>query len=104
MVSLANIPSKLNILGTKWKVVFLDDHKLGNDEEDLDGLCDYQASTISLYSKCGTPDYMWKTFFHEILEALKIELSVKLSHKDLDLLAIGLYQVLNDNRLLTKKD
>ncbi len=70
--------------------------KLERDGVACVGICDNRNLHILLEKDC-TPQMTRSTLLHEILEALKERLRLKLSHDTIDQLEAGLDAVLVDN-------
>lgn len=90
----------LNILGLDFKVEYVNgnDNKLNNE---LCGKINWQEQEIYLDNSFNK-QLILITLLHEIIHALDHELHFEFRENDIDRLAIGLFQVLKENKLLVE--
>ncbi len=87
--------SKLRILGFDYEIVYQKD--LGR-EHSHSGLCDPKNQRIKIDADL-LPQSKFECLIHEVLEALDVELVLKLEHDaQLCKVSTGLFQVLSDNK------
>ena len=91
---------KLEILGTTWtlevcKIPMIDDNKSTEDY----GQTNFDKALIRI----STKNDPFKHLIHEILEVLKDNLKLELSHDDLERLEHGLSAALRDNQAVISK-
>jgi hypothetical protein len=89
------IPPVLKILGQDYSVEFME----GNKKRDFIGRCFWLDNRIQLDSKL-CEDKMGETFFHEVLHAIDKNLELGIKHKNINRLAVALYQFLKENNHL----
>ena len=86
-------PAKVKILGKPYKVHFVTDAPL--DEDDM-GEC--RASEQAVYVKEGLPlEAEQDTLLHEVIHGVEWEMDLKLKESDVKKLATGLLAVLKEN-------
>jgi len=91
------IPKKLKICGLDYKVIFKDDL---HQKEGFAGLHRPVEQIIEL-EKNYHPQTVERNFLHEIVHAINNNYcNGELTENQVNSLANGLYQVLNDNKLL----
>jgi len=102
-------PTKLNVLGVEFKVLYFDDPHIDPDDINCvyDGLCCIETGEIRINTKCGPRDFMWQILFHEILEAITfvfpdLMIGKTKYHPELDIISKSFYQVLRDSGVLKK--
>lgn len=104
-------PLSVNILGTEYTIEYcnkpseVDIYK----RESLWGQIDYWTRTIRIYENDRINSDLWQTLIHEILHGIVVSLKIKeLQGKEnedkIDLLALGLTDVLFRNRFLKEMD
>jgi hypothetical protein len=95
------IPRKLNISGQTVKIV--QKRYLNKDLKNQIGRAVFTSNSIELSKKClgdhVDEQYMAVTLLHEIIHHLDDKLSMGLKEAQVDRLAVGIYQVLKDNKL-----
>jgi hypothetical protein len=100
------LPEKVNICGISYKIAYVDRpsevdiHK----RESLWGQIDYWTRTIRIYDNDQPVEDVFGTILHEVLHGLTSALNLKefeKNHDDLDVLALGLADVLIRNGWLT---
>ena len=95
------IPRKLNISGQTVKVV--QKRHLNKTVKNQIGRATYTENLIELSRNCEDNkvehQYMACTLLHEIIHHLDDKIGVGLKEAQVDRLAVGLYQVLKDNKL-----
>ena len=98
------MPNELNILCKRYKVIYCTTQLEvdADGEEELSGQIDFTKREIRIFKT--SPEDMWHTLFHEVLHAVAEELKLKIgeeeNHKELDVLALMLTDVLTRNDLL----
>lgn len=110
------LPNKVNILGAEYKITYVD------KPSDVDihgrysywGQVDHWTRTIRIYKgKERTDEDVWQTIFHEMLHAIVSQLHLNCldcngedysnnNHKELDILATTLVDVLFRNGWMNK--
>jgi hypothetical protein len=91
------LPETVKICGHIWKVGLL--HPSVKRLQQHDGLCDPESHEIGILG--GMPDTRTgEVFLHEIIEALDSLFALDMPHNTVQVLAVGLFQVLIDNDLL----
>ncbi len=88
------MPPKLRILGKRW-VVKLQSPKGGKDA----GECDHVTAIISVSPK-QTEDSRRDTLLHEVTHAVDEELQLRMSERQVRLLATGLLETFRSNPAL----
>jgi hypothetical protein len=95
------IPRKLNISGQTVKVI--QRKHLNKKVKHQIGRATYTENTIELSRKCDDQkvehQYMACTLLHEIIHHLDDKMIIGLKEAQVDRLAVGIYQVLKDNKL-----
>jgi len=96
-------PESVNILGVRYAITYVDkpsDVDLYK-RESLWGQIDYWTRTIRIYDNGRQAEDVFESLMHEILhgltQALKLDLEKPEHHDELDLLALGLTDVLFRN-------
>jgi len=107
--SCVELPKTVNILGIKYTIEYCDnpaDVDI-NKREAFWGQIDYWTRTIRIYRKDLAPEDIWQNLFHEIIHGIVAALHLKSlkadddkNHDELDLLALGLTDVLIRNEWL----
>jgi len=88
-----NIPKAIKIGGYEIKVEFAK-HLMSKNEE----FGNYEPVTQTINIDIdNTPQQKEQTFLHELLEAIKAIYWLEIEHKDLNLLATVLHQIIKDN-------
>ena len=88
------LPTKLRLLGKRWTVK-LQSPKGGKDA----GECDHITATISVSPK-QTEDSRRDTLLHEVTHAVDEELQLRMSERQVRLLATGLLEAFRSNPAL----
>jgi len=87
------IPDNIKILGHNYTIIMIDDRESGDY-----GSLNPNTNTIRL-NKNKTQSQIESTLLHEIIEALNINLELRLEHPQISALEAGLYQVIKDNQI-----
>lgn len=86
---------KIRILGIDYDLYFLPS-VLDDNFEEVSGTCQSDLAKIEISTHM--PESMRKaTVLHEIIEALVARLDIQIDHHYIELLEMGLSQVINDN-------
>ena len=108
-MSQTEIPKTVNILGVEYKIEYCDNPAEVDlyKRQSLWGQIDYWTRTIRVYRKDRTAEDIWQTLFHEIIHGIVAALHLKSlkadddkNHDELDVLALGLTDVLLRNKWL----
>jgi predicted SprT family Zn-dependent metalloprotease len=95
------IPRKLNISGQIVKIT--QKRYLNKDLKNHVGRAVFSSNSIELSKKClgdhVDEQYMAVTLLHEIIHHIDHKMGVGLKEAQVDRLAVGIYQVLKDNKL-----
>ena len=95
------IPRKLNISGQTVKIV--QKTYLNKNMKNHIGRAVFTCNKILLSKKCEgdhiDEQYMACTLLHEVIHHLDDKLGIGLKEAQVDRLAVGIYQVLKDNKL-----
>ncbi|MHB8276362.1 MAG: hypothetical protein ACYDIA_01745 [Candidatus Humimicrobiaceae bacterium] len=96
------IPPKINIGGIIYDVKLVSG-KVNNvlQEASFRGMYSNEKCIITI-DKNANKQVIEQTFFHEVLHGIESNFKLKFSENNIDRLARGIYQVLNDNNLLLK--
>jgi len=87
------IPNKIKILGKTYEVEFQPNYE--RDEDRHGSHCPNDQKIVidsSIHREAQE-----STFIHELLEAIKFQLDIKLEHTDLCALESTIYQIVKDN-------
>ena len=91
-----NIPKNIKIFGQNIKIVKDARPNSGNDD-----FGSYDGETNVLRIRSDVPlSVQESTLLHEILEAINEQMELKLDHRQICALEIGLYSTLKENKLL----
>lgn len=93
------LPNTLKIMGHTWKLGAVTPLAERLHGEFTDGLCDLVRMEIAIHPEMP-PSLVKETLLHEIIEALNGLMKLGLDHGTIQLLGLGLFQVLSDNGLL----
>lgn len=99
-------PDKVNILGKVYSVSYVDSPSEVDlyKRESLWGQTDYWTQSIRVYDNGRSEEEILHTLLHEILHvicwALKLRLNDEPNHDELDLVALGLTDVILRNEWL----
>lgn len=105
MVTKKSLPQSIKILDSVYTIKYVNSTKKVNPsgKEDLDGLWDPKAQTITLFLNKKSMNEVWQTLWHELLHAVvgkmwiqEIEKS-KNEERIIDLLALGVSSIIADN-------
>ena len=98
-------PGSLVILGKRYEIEYVDrpsDVDM-HRRQALWGQVDYWTRTIRIYDHGRALEDLWHTILHEVIHALADELKLRIgkpeNHDELDLLALGLADVIFRNQL-----
>jgi len=87
--------NKIRILGIDYGLYFLE-NVFDDNFEEVCGTCQSDLTRIEISNQM--PESMKKaTVLHEIIEALVARLDIQIDHHYIELLEMGLSQVINDN-------
>lgn len=92
------IPDSVRIAGVEYRVVFVPD--LNDGINLLYGEIDYGKCIMEISStSCESEHVKCITFLHEILHAIRKNSGIEIENEEqvLDMFAMGLYQILQDN-------
>jgi hypothetical protein len=96
------IPRKLNISGQTVKIT--QKSYINKDLKNQIGKAIFTSNSIELSRKClgdhVDEQYMACTLLHEVIHHLDDKLGIGLKEAQVDRLAVGIYQVLKDNKLV----
>lgn len=96
-------PTQIRVVGKTYAVLFVDEV----DSEDSNGEHDLQRQEIKVKNAIH-PELAMDTLLHEVLHAIDEQLDLRLKHKQVHALAVGILQVLRENdhlvKFLTKKE
>ena len=100
-----NIPEKIKLNGVTYDVVWKDD--MFEDEERLDGRINFSKNTIELNKSSQSYQSACRTFIHELIHFILEEYNIDDCDNKIpaneealcDLMAKGLYQIFEDNKL-----
>ena len=87
------IPNNIKILGHTYAIIMIDDRENGDY-----GSLNPNTNTIRL-NKNKTQSQIESTLLHEIIEALNMNLELRLEHPQISAIEAGLYQILKDNQI-----
>lgn len=107
-----NLPKKLNICGSIYKIVYTNDMSEVDimGREMLWGQIDFQTNTIRIFVGDRPIEAVWKTLLHEIMHGILIEYNVQgmmgihsIDQLEMvnDTLSSGLFDTLERNKLFT---
>lgn len=101
-------PTKVNILGIPYKIEYVDRPISQDQDSTTVGNINYTDKIITIYDKNKSLEDIWATLLHEILhgicESAGLRLNDKDMHKELDVLAITLMDVLFRNDWIKKDE
>jgi hypothetical protein len=109
---LTKMINEINIMGVNYKIEYFDKPSDVDiyKRESLWGQIDYWTRTIRIYNGSNRPiEDIWQTIFHEVLHGIVSALHLKSlekaeNHDELDLIALGLTDILFRNNLINLKD
>ena len=93
------IPKTIKIGGIEYSIELVEEAKDEVNGAEYIGRVLFKENKIKILSSYSE-EKQYRTLLHEIIHVLDEDLKVGLEEKDICRLEVGLYQVLNDNKLL----